>query len=76
MSSFIISFDTSLPRVVGHLVLFLCLSFAVPSTMGSPSTNRSPLDSNKEGIQSIALSELFRITRITLHAFESSLNGL
>ena len=44
--------------------------------------NRSLLDSNKEGILSIALSELFRITRITSHypnsriiSFESSLNG-
>ena len=27
--------DTSLPRVVGHEMLFLCLSFAVPSTTRS-----------------------------------------
>ena len=45
--------------------------------------NRSLLDSNKEGIENIALLELFRITRITLHcpfsriiAFDSSRNGL
>ena len=36
MNFFVISFDTSLPRVVGHIVLFLCLSFAVLSTMKSP----------------------------------------
>ena len=28
-------FAPSFPRVVGHIVLFLCLSFAVPSTMRS-----------------------------------------
>ena len=27
--------DRSLPRIVGHMVLFLCFSFAVSSTMGS-----------------------------------------
>ena len=31
-----ILFDTSLPRVVDHKMLFLCVRFAVPSTMGSP----------------------------------------
>ena len=36
MNSFVISFETSLSRVVRHTVLFLCLSFAVPSTMRSP----------------------------------------
>ena len=35
VNSFVISFETSLARVVGHRVLFLCLSFAVPSTMRS-----------------------------------------
>ena len=30
-----IIFDTSLSRVVGHEMLFLCLGFAVPSTEGS-----------------------------------------
>ena len=30
------SFATSLPRVEGDMVLFLCFSFTVPSTMGSP----------------------------------------
>ena len=39
--------------------------------------NRSLLDSNKEGILSIVLLELFRITRITLHCpcHESSLSN-
>ena len=32
----IILFDTSLPRVVGDKVLFLCVGFAVPSTVRSP----------------------------------------
>ena len=31
-----ILFDTSLPRVVGHEMLFLCVGFAVPSTVWSP----------------------------------------
>ena len=35
VNSFIILFDTSLPRVVGHKMLFLCVGFAVPSTVGS-----------------------------------------
>ena len=35
VNSFVISFETSLPRVVGHIVLFLCHNFTVPSTMGS-----------------------------------------
>ena len=35
MNSFMISFDTSLQRVVGHIELFLYLSFAVPSTTRS-----------------------------------------
>ena len=33
--SIIILSDTSLPRVVDHDVLFLCVCFAVPSTVGS-----------------------------------------
>ena len=36
MNSFIILFDTSLPRIVGHIVFFLSFSFAVPSTMALP----------------------------------------
>ena len=87
-------------------MLFLCLSFAVPSTtrpllflwrrsvlrkhpvdIGEKfgwirfqprdvHKYRLLLDSNKEGILSIALLELFRITRITLHCpfHESSLS--
>ena len=50
VNSFVISFETSLPGVVGHMVLLLCLNFAVPSTMGSP-----PLDhvvKDRESIQS------------------------
>ena len=35
MNSIKILFDTSLPRVVGHKMLFLCVGFAVPSTVGS-----------------------------------------
>ena len=35
MNSFIILFETSLPRVEGDMVLFLCFSFAVQSTMES-----------------------------------------
>ena len=35
VNSFKILFDTSLPRVVGHEMLFLCLGFAVPSTTRS-----------------------------------------
>ena len=35
MNSIKILFDTSLLRVVGDMVLFLCFSFAVPSTMVS-----------------------------------------
>ena len=35
VNSIKILFDTSLPRVVGHEMLFLCLSFAVPSTTSS-----------------------------------------
>ena len=88
LNSFKILFDTSLPRVVGHKMLFLCFGFAVPSTVGSPlldevvrnwesiqsslvkiwagfasnqgvhKCNTSLLDSNKEGILSIALLEL------------------
>ena len=101
-------FDTSLPRVVGHEMLFLCVGFAVPSTVGSPLLDdvvrdgesiQSPLtkiltgfaffqelftsaidDSMtpiKKGIRSIALLELFGITRITLHCpfHESSLSN-
>ena len=88
VNSIKILFDTSLPRVVGHEMLFLCLSFAVPSTTRWESIqsslvkmlagfafnrrdvhkcNRQFHDSNEEGIQSIALWELFRITRIVLH---------
>ena len=36
MNSIKILFDTSLSLVVGHEMLFLCLSFAVPSTTKSP----------------------------------------
>ena len=36
VNSIIILFDTSLPRVVGHKMLFLCVGFAMPSTVGSP----------------------------------------
>ena len=109
MNSFKILFDASLPRVAGHEMLFLCVGFAVPCTVGSlllddvvrdgerasslnlliffdwirvqlrdvHKCNRSLLDSNKEGILSIALLELFRITRITLHCpfHESSLSN-
>ena len=35
MNSIKFLFDTSPPRIVGYEVLFLCFSFAVPSTMGS-----------------------------------------
>ena len=35
VNSIKILFDTSLPRVVGHEMLFLCFSFAVPSTTRS-----------------------------------------
>ena len=35
LNSITILFDTSLPRVVGHKMLFLCVCFAVPSTVGS-----------------------------------------
>ena len=92
-------FDTSLPCVVGHEMHFLCVGFAVPSTVGSPllddavafgeicgwirfqprdvhKCNGLFLDSNKEDILSIALLELFRTTRTTLHCpfHESSLS--
>ena len=52
------SLDTSLPRVVGHKMLFLCLGFAVPSTVGSLLLNdvvrdgesiQSPLTKNLTG---------------------------
>ena len=36
VNSIMILFDTSLPRVVGHNMLFLYLSFAVPNTVASP----------------------------------------
>ena len=36
VNSIKILFDTSLPCVVGQEMLFLCLSFAVPSTTRSP----------------------------------------
>ena len=35
VNSIEILFDTSLPRVVGHAMLFVCVCFAVPSTVGS-----------------------------------------
>ena len=35
VNSFKFLFESSPPRVMGHIVLFLCLSFAVPSTMVS-----------------------------------------
>ena len=50
MNSFIISFETSVPRVVGHIVLFLCFSFAVQSTMVSLLLNDVVRD--RESIQS------------------------
>ena len=52
------SLDTSLPRVVGRKMLFLCLGFAVPSTVGSLLLNdvvrdgesiQSPLTNNLTG---------------------------
>ena len=98
VNSFKFLFETSSPRIVGYEMLFLCLSFAMPSTTRSPllddvsselrkhsvaigenvgwirfqprdvhKCNRQFLDSNKEGILSIALSDLFRIARTTLH---------
>ena len=36
VNSITILFDTSLPHIVDQIVLFLCFSFAVPSTVGSP----------------------------------------
>ena len=50
MNSIKIPFDTSLPRVVGHKMLFLCVGFAVPSTMGSPLLDDEVRD--RESIQS------------------------
>ena len=106
VNSIKILFETSHPRVVGQEMLFLCLSYAVPSTTRSPLSwwrssglrkhpvatdenfgwihflsrdvhkcNRQFLDSNKEGILSIALWDLFRIARTSLHCpfHESSL---
>ena len=35
VNSIKILFDTSLSRAVGHEMLFLCVGFAVPSTVGS-----------------------------------------
>ena len=35
VNSILILFNTSLPRNVGHKMLFLCVGFAVPSTAGS-----------------------------------------
>ena len=50
MNSIIIIFDTSLPRVVGHKKLLLCVGFAVPSTVGSSLLDDVVLDG--ESIQS------------------------
>ena len=107
VNSIKILFVTSPSRMVDQEMLFLCLSFAVPSTTRSSLSddvvrdwesipvvigekcgwirfhvgdvhkcNRLFLESNTEGILSIALLELFRTTRTTLHCpfHESSLS--
>ena len=58
---FQISFDTSLPRIVGHMVLFLCFSFAVPSTTRSPSlmTKRGIENASSCHWQKVWLDSLF-----------------
>ena len=44
MNSIKILLETSPPRIVGHEMLFLCLSFAVPSTTRSPLLDDVVLD--------------------------------
>ena len=44
MNSFKLLFETSPPRIVGHEMLCLCVSFAVPSTTRSPLLDDVVLD--------------------------------
>ena len=50
VNSIKILFDTSLSSVVGHEMLFLCVGFAVPSTVESPLLDDVVRD--RESIQS------------------------
>ena len=60
VNSFQFLFETSPPRIMGHEMLFLCISFAVPSTTRSPLLDDVVLD--WESIQSPLVKKLAGFT--------------
>ena len=70
--SIMILSDTTLPRVVGHEMLFLCVCFAVPSTVGSLLLD----DVVRDGEHPIAIDEnlgLIRFLSRDVHKCDRSL---